>query len=901
MKKTLTKLFIGLASLSLLLTACNNNPTPDPVDPSDPSDPTDPVDPVDPVDPTPDTYKVIVVAHEAVTYSVNKNEAEAGEEVILTISNVANGFYISEVTLNTSTTLAPENDGVTYKFNMPRRSATITIKVGVSGNITIQGDVAAVLSETEEGSGLYVARNVRVESSSSAKKFSFVVGDTKLSPLALDARKSFGNYPLTYGDEYAFSIPGGASYDFYYDSNIEDKPCYIKRVAVNDLPNNAEALADILVDGYTVGSEPAMYIDNLVGINYTHRVNDGDNSFNQKYEWKKYSETLTFATIEDLMADEEDANKYQYVYRSYDETNKVYTVVDTYSKYVGESKANDDYFRASYNNNTAYSARYSVFNGSSDDAGRFSKEERDVYAELTAPSHNPAYLSDGDIGRSYRWGVSSDSNDEISYGNVSVTSETLGSGFKTLIRTTVEYNSNEGTYTSDHHEGVVFEGDLEFDGRGALLKMTYKKTSYNKDQWNFTTHKPATGQSGTIKERISSTYTYGDYASGTPSFDVTPYFISSLDEIKFFNSQTSGNLDNDESYLGLKESIYLHDGTGEPSSNLARLSYSPSTALDLWEYGPTKSDNDAVISHLATDLYYQMTTVSKGSANVTFTNHLTGAGAGASKTIKVNVEPTVKIRGFYIQYTWEENRDGTYTDVDTSSSATVHANGQYKFAIRVSPSNAETLYHATSSNSDVLVVTSADNSKDLIIDTTPGKDITSTVKVNVVIHFEENADPSFSSTGTTILTFNVLPATASPVGLWKVVDEPNYPNTSMRFTTEAYSGSGAPSGAKKGYIIDEYFQNGISQGVDTYYFWYTYNGAFINAKVYDVDMGTGYSVTISDLVLDIAYDVETARLLIFLAESDYDSYYEDTVYYPLIGTTDDTGTAITSYIPFTKQ
>ena len=96
-------------------------------------------------EPEEEKYVIKVVAPSSISYSLNKTKAKKGEQVVLTITNVASGYSIKDVTLNTSTTLVGE-DGV-YTFTMPNRSAIINITVSVSGEVIISGDIAAVLEK----------------------------------------------------------------------------------------------------------------------------------------------------------------------------------------------------------------------------------------------------------------------------------------------------------------------------------------------------------------------------------------------------------------------------------------------------------------------------------------------------------------------------------------------------------------------------------------------------------------------------------------------------------------------------------------------------------------------------------------------------------------------------------
>ena len=96
-------LLIGIASIALLLAGCNQ-----------PSSGGGSVVPPGPV--IVDDYKIMVTAPTSVHYSINKERAKEGEEVVLVINSIDEGFNLKEVVLNTNRTLTPEADGKTYKF-----------------------------------------------------------------------------------------------------------------------------------------------------------------------------------------------------------------------------------------------------------------------------------------------------------------------------------------------------------------------------------------------------------------------------------------------------------------------------------------------------------------------------------------------------------------------------------------------------------------------------------------------------------------------------------------------------------------------------------------------------------------------------------------------------------------
>ena len=835
---------IGLMSTCLLLSSCsgdNPNPSTEPVGPTDPT--TDvPVDPVEEED-----YAVVVTCPTGVTYTLNKERAVFNEEVILTITSVADGFSIKDVKMN-GNLLTGENN--VYKFAMPNRSAAIVIRVSVSGDVVIDGDFAVSFTEVSED--VFEATAVVPPLSNSYAEFDIVIGETKLKALDLDESVSFGDISITYRSTSQFRVATGSTYKFVVDYNKDEAPFSIQRTKVDVLPNNKIALASVLIDGYAVRSEPAMFPSGFNAANYSVRDTTTKDVYWHNFTWRKYTNNTTLATITDGFEEKPD----MYVYRHYDETNKTFEIVDTYKMKEGEKTVNDDKYRDSYNGYGAYSARYDVIEG--DDYGyRFKINESHADRMLRSTSHQPAYLLERDLMYAYRVGF--DEDDEVTSSKVTIESEAIANGFKTSIDSYVEYDSEEGVYTSDHHEAYVFDVDLEFDVRGAVTSLIFKKTVFTKDQWDFVNHQPKTGQTGAIKRRINATYSY-EGESGTCSFDPSPYFISNISSYQFVNPKLADHATDGHSYMGLQDKLYIQTPEGIIPSTVS-ISYTPTTALDLWQYGPVSSTNEDVILHQPNDLFYTMSPYNEGDAVVTFTNHAEAPSIqGASIDVNVHVIATAELRNFYFDNAW----DPSYAPVETANSAIVHANGQYKFKINASQEGAPIVYTAVSSNPSHLAITSAPNSHDLKIDTTGAASISETETITVTFESTRYA----AGYQPTVFTFYVVPAQANPVGTWRAQ---GLDDTYMYFTTDVYEGDNS---YYKGYISDHYIEdNGVDHGTDIFYFYYKWNGAYISAGIYAMDIHTTTDVpAIADMYLDFYYEPTTGRYGVFLAEVEYDDY-----------------------------
>lgn len=883
------RVLLPLFAIPLVLTGCGG---------SDPA-------PFNPPIIIPDEYNILVKSsnEDAFTYELNKTRAEEGTAITFVIKTIKQGFEIKSVKSNKDV-LTPGSDGKTYSFTMPDRSVTIFVELSVTGDIVLAGEVVAKL---EKEGDIYVARNVKVTGSSSDAKFSFRVqpegGEaTNLSVLDLDETKSFGTIRMTGEKDYVLSVGTGATYDFYFDpdANPEYGRCYIQRVGYDVLPTTVAGLEKLLITSKTVRSEYSIYPLGYKGAHFEIGDNTTEDAVYLNYDYKLYENNVSFAKVVDLtpMSDKDP----MYVYKSYDVANKKYTVVDTFEKYQGKMVVNDDYYRPSYNNNTSFSGVFDIMEG--DDWGhRFEISEKDAYRNVINSAHMPHYFLEREFYYAYRSGFDSDSG--VSWSNISINPTDNGDGtFSVSLDSVKEINTNStGGIGQSIECAYVYDADMTFTKAGALTSLTYKEKLFDSDKWDFTAHEAKTGQKGTTIKTINASYEYGNPYSGAPNdpdFKLSDYFISSFDtsKIQFFNNKLSERHDvtSGDSYVGIGDYVYFVDeeGTYNPLLVNKKDFYSPSTALDLWEYAPVVSTNENVISYKETDVYYQMSASNIGKSVLTFNNHI--AGTGTSFDLEVNVDYGSLLRYFYL------------TEIDspisTSQSASVRAGGVYQYNVRASLNTAPSTYHPVSENPSLLQVTSPDNSPIITIDVSSeaAKALTTNTIVKVFMQSDYYDGPTHSAEKEP-LVFTILTAAADPTGTWKA-DSPDMPNTKAVFTTEAYD----DKGNLKGYIHDDYYDStGKFLGTDMYYFYYQFNNGVLTVKVYDFDVeswdSTGY--TANDFILDFVYDPSNSTYYVFLCVYEYLSDYESYWYGALIG---DFGDGVTQafdldvcrYTPFVK-
>jgi len=880
--KKYTKLLLVLASGALLLSGCNNVPgngnggsTPSSYTTSKEAE----------------SYKIMVkVQDNVIDYTLSKEKAKKGETVTFTITSIADGYSIASVKASANGVTVTDKGNNVYEFIMPDMSLYINVALNVTGDVTLQGDVTCPLTK---GEGTLYHGVVSVPNTMSNAYVYYQVGNTKLDSLTLDDSRSFGDIELANKKGYALLLAGGTTYDVYYDADPElsETPCYIQRKSVDVLPNNVNALEDLLICSRTVRSEYSIYTNlNHIDYNvYNYDTTVSDDFFQNNYVWNKYENNVSFATITDTRTMNQDDP--MYVYKKYDTENKLVTTVDTYPYKKGSKILNDDSTRYTYNNFGAYSGYFGVMDGYNTDSygHRYEMNEKEAIKFVNTSAHMPNYWLERDIMYSYRVGFTAD---EMSSYNIDIKSTKTESGFDTAVNSYIEYNSEAGTYTSAMHEAYTFVVNMKFTTEGKLTHIDYKKTVYTQkdNAWDFSKHTPATGKKGTIVHSITANYGYGDPITGTPNygdFNIKDYFLTSIDKIQFYNAKTKKDSTDGKSYINLGDSVSLLDLEGKTSSNLIEFDYSPATALDIWEYSPVESTDTEVISKSSSDTYNQMTSTNVGKSTLTFKNHVEGTGITFTHDVEV-----ISTQGIWYFYIRDVNNDSSYASVDTASSAKIKAGGIYKFKLATHRADSPVKYHAVSSDTNIVKVISADNSKDLILDT---RDAVLTKTATVTITFQSDFYDTGSSA--TVMTFYVLPAAANPLGKWKVNDA-EFPNTYVEFTDETYNET---TGTKKGVLVDEYYDKGEYVGTDKFYFEYLYSNGDLKVKIYDVQIQTiEGSYDEDNFVIDFYYDAETGRYGVFLALAEYDTEEYEWYYSGIIlGDYNESGDYY-KYTPFEK-
>ena len=454
------------------------------------------------------TYIIRINNVSGATVTADKERAAEGETVNLTVV-VDDGYTLKSLTYN-GTALTVDAEGHA-SFVMPNRSVTISISLSIAGDVTVQGDIAAVLREEEPGSGLYVARNIKVASDA---QFSFYVKSTELSVIDVDYTKCFANVESAYNDaDGQLILAGGATYDFYYDENADPAVghCYIKKVHQDVLPSDVNTF-HALFEG-RVRSESTMNLDGVSKIAYTNATND------VKYEYSNYTDGSHAEAVK-----VSDGTSLGVVNKVYDASRDYYRIVDSYVEW-GEKH----YYGA---NTTARAGKYGVVATKGDiesDYGRYQVSEHDANYLAHSFSHGMESLR-FDIQNAYYVGfdASADIGTEgLGLFDRTVTSEQTEDGFDVNLTSWREIDTTSSTHVDESDKEVSYYAytvDASFDEAGRILSISYSGKRYGEADYDFTNHQiiPGHENNGTVIGNVGGygRFTFMPLAAGKATITI---------------------------------------------------------------------------------------------------------------------------------------------------------------------------------------------------------------------------------------------------------------------------------------------------------------------------------------------------------------------------------------------
>lgn len=798
-----------------------------------------------------------------VSLSVDKEKAKKGETVTVTVTIVDDGYRVTRV-LYGNNECSKVND-TTYTFVMPDNPVTVKCEAVVDGDVTIQGEITAVF---EEENGIYVARNVKVENTSN---FDIVVKDKsgtekKISISEFDRFKCFANIEYASNKTNNLKIAGDATYDFYYDVNNGARPCYVKRVNVDVLPNTADRLHS-LFSGY-VNTETSVNPDNVNKVTYKNSKSG------ETFTWKAYNDNTSMSTVSEL--DNTGATRDKaFVYTSM--KDDVLTVVDTYTPGLYTGYENDYTCK---DDTKQFSGEYKV--ASVDNEGETTDDLEFVYNEQFINPNTASYMLNSynhnmesfetDIMYAYRVGMIVE--DYIKQASVNVSSKDNGDGtFTTSIVSSKTYDStsdNEATVKEKYHR--EYRVDVTFYNDGSLLKAEYLEKSFDENYWNFTSNTWVSGSAdynfennGVIVGEIEIQYEYGDRLAPDYTFDKTPYFVNSL---------TNFTVNNENAVSEAANKLNV----GDVVADYAKYDYAPLSALNTWQYEVSKSSNEDVIS--TNNNYERFQAAGEGTTTLTLS---TLNGTGVSATCDVTVVYTNKLRNIILFENY-----GKYDPVTSTVTADVNCGGVYEFGIlayesknnKNVPLPNDTTARALGETYNVDAHFDIANNT-LIVDASKAS-VTEdkTIRYEVVTDYY---DPDWIDTPI-VFTFTLKAGNSfnDLVGTWRYA---TYPSDYIKFTEETYSPDVENYDEKLPYVGEM-----LVEGV-TYDFAYNFDyvKGEISAKLMDSDL------FLSDLIFD--WDSDTKSMGCVFALATWTSEEQSTEM--MFGDFDEEGYPVFDY--FTKE
>jgi len=595
-------------------------------------------------------YAIRITSTSGITITADKESALVGETVTLTVS-LDEGFSLIKLLANKKE--CTKVSDTTYTFIMPNRSVTITCQLSVEGDVTLQGDAAAAF--TKEGD-IYVARNVSFTAGTGLFKVVIKNGDTSkmISCTEIDRTKCFASISLPSDSKsYTGQLALNTTYDFYYDINNDNgaRPLYIKRVGLTSFPNSVDSLYDLFYG--RVQSSASVFPSNLTGATYSNTEDDIACTYKVAKDGSSslahYSKPSDNSTIGD-------------VYKAKD--GEIFKWVDTTSSYNGLAGKSGKALISDYK------IRGNGVSTEESDDQEFDETRQYIHSnvvdfEVKDNFEYNLYDLEFDFMEAYRVGLVVE--DYIKSAAVEITStEISGStNFKTSIVSSKTYDSTGATDDSVEAEQIHYEyrADLEFTSAGEFVSINYTQYTFDDELYNFSTLSFISGDAdsnlskGTVAKRLNVTYEYNQ--ENTIDFDADKYFITSIDSLSI--NDTNASSDGTGNYLNAGDRLDL-------GSSYVSMTYSPSTALDSWQYGVTSSSNTDVVYWNESYQTYMGDQI--GTSTLTVSNY---SDKKVSKTCDVTIAFNYKIRSFWMESTYSGETTVTGDDITAADACIISA------------------------------------------------------------------------------------------------------------------------------------------------------------------------------------------------------------------------------------
>lgn len=695
-----------------------------------------------------ETYTITYSTVPGLTWNATQNTAKKGDTVSFTVT-ISEGSSLVSVKYN-GTEITPNNG--TYSFIMPASDVILTAELVSMANVSIGGDLSIAL--IEDSDGIYKAKGVEIKNDSSLYYLikDEVTGEyNKLNFQNFDFTKCFGRIHSSRDyKNYQFDISGGFTYDFYYDPANGDRPCYIKRTSVNNLPNGSsiDAFENLFDSG---AQQPTTYPDNVKSVRYTSTVSQDD------YRFTKYKNNKSYAEAKMLNSGTKKAEVYKNL------EGNTYTVVDTYQESKNDPTKKDD--------TTVFSGKYNVVDEYTNNK-KYEYLTKDAIFDANAYSHN-YYSLEFDIMYAYRVGFGVDEGTytlKSMKRNFESVSNPSG-GFVTTITSSKTYDDEKYKY---HFEYLV---TIDFNKDGSINNGTYSEKRYNEDDYDFANDKFKTGgkERGTSVKELTFAYEYGTNLEEAPEYNEAPYFISEISNVRINND----SINKDKSINQLKKNDWI-----EKSRGTLKYNYAPETALDDWQYDVISSSNTNVIDH--SNVYTTYEAVGFGESDLVIGNHTTNKVTSAP--VKVTVpNDGVELRYPYWNSVWGQTSQYNVID-NTADDVFVYAGIKSYIGLYTSPQGADnTNFTFTVSDPDLVSVEYNPKNYLFTIDATNAASLKESKKVTLTVTWPKGS----KNLGITLIPLNAT-SEDKVVGTWVYEGDKSSPAGKLVLTTdETYSYSGS--------------------------------------------------------------------------------------------------------------
>ena len=688
------------------------------------------------VGPVVEQFVILVHVSSGVHVNLSQNKASKGEKITFTVE-LDPGFILNAIKANGST-LTPNASGV-YSFTMPNRSVEITADVTMDGEVTISGGVSAVLEEETEGSGLFIARNVKVEETANITLTAF--GKVQ-SAVNVDHNKCFADLSVSVNKSVSFVLAGGSTYDFFYDVNADPEAgnIYVRRVRVDTLPSDPDSLLS-LFDGHSRSSS-TVNPGNVLSVTYHNGATNID------YAWSNFVDgSLGVAT---------NATNHNHIGVNYRKiTDGVFESADTYVEYKEH--------RVPGTSEKVASGKYKIEERVGDiqqGYGRFCVSSSE--AEFLA--HQSGHFTEAiryDLMDGFFVGWDSEFTDGLGYNARSIVSEVEQGGFKVTLDSYREIDTTNVTLADETDVSYYkYDAVMHFDEAGKFLSAVYTGKRYNQEAYNFQTHTLVDADSYTLIDDLDVTYTYGE-ALGEINYDTSALFSSTIsasiaDDHVTDPALKAGNhiaVSGDTS----ADTFNAHMTLG---SNLGEEEF-----IDMDNYTIISFDNPAIVDYRTKNDPFTILPVGEGTVNLTIGNP--AVPSAPRVTITVSVEDAVKVRSFYMigeNGQWSASQEL----LDTAQSFTMPAGRTYRFRVLGSPNDVKNVtFTPVSSDPSVLEVSRyvVDHQAYIKFDAT-NANITETKHITVTINSGRYMDGYNATTFDVTVTPN---SGFNPYGDWYLV------------------------------------------------------------------------------------------------------------------------------------